>query len=102
MPAVLLRAVMLAVAIPVIPDGADDLELPVQVTADGQAIDVGRGGLAAPCYADFDGDDIKDLLVGGGDGRLRVYHNYGTNGQPQFKEYTWFKVGPSLGRVPWS
>jgi hypothetical protein len=94
---------MLAMALPAVSRGADDLEKPVQVMAGGQPIDVGHGGLAAPCYADFDGDGVKDLLVGEADeGRLRIYHNYGTNAQPQFKDYTWFKAGTELGRIPWS
>jgi hypothetical protein len=100
MPGGFLGAVMLAMALPAIPGGADDIEPPVQVKAGGQAIDVERGGLTAPCYADFDGDGIKDLLLGDGDGKLRVYHNYGSNSQPQLKEFTWFKAGADLGRVP--
>jgi hypothetical protein len=102
MPAVLLRAIMFAMAMPAIPGGANDLESPVPVMADGQAIDLGStgGAMAAPCYADFDGDGVKELLVGGTGGTVRIYRNHGTNAKPQFKEYTWFKVGADLGRVP--
>lgn len=97
----LLAPAILCLTALVLPAGSDELEPPVQVMAGGQPIDVQRGGLAAPCYADFDGDGVKDLLVGEVDeGRMRVYHNYGTDAQPRFEEHTWFKAGADLGRVP--
>ena len=92
-----------AIALPAASSGADDLERPVRLMAAGQPIDTGHGGLAAPCYADVYGRGVKDLLVGERyEGRLRIYHNYGTNARPQFKDYTWFKAGADLGRVPCS
>jgi hypothetical protein len=78
-----------------------NLEAPVQITADGQPIDVQREGHSAPFMGDFDGDGLNDLLVGEfEDGGLRIYRNLGTNGQPRFEEYEWFKTGADLGRVP--
>jgi hypothetical protein len=42
-----------------------------------------------------------DLLVGQYDeGKLRIYRNIGTNGNPKFDTYTWFKAGGDFGRVP--
>jgi hypothetical protein len=80
---------------------SDELDAPFQVLADGSPIDVQRGGNAAPFFGDFDGDGLPDLLVGAQcEGRLRVYHNKGTAGQPLFKDYTYFRVGAQLGRVP--
>jgi hypothetical protein len=80
---------------------AADLERPVQVTADGQPIDVQRDGHSAPFVGDFDGDGANDLLVGEyEEGRLRIYRNLGTNSQPRFENYEWFKAGAELGRVP--
>ena len=97
-----LGVLMMAVGLPAVSHGADDLERPIPVMAGGQPIDVGHSGLAAPCYADLDGRGVKDLLVGEGDeGRLRIYHNYGTNARPQFKEFAWFTTGTELGHVPW-
>ena len=78
-----------------------ELEHPVQITARGEPIDVQREGHSAPFLGDFDGDGVVDLLVGEfDDGKLRVYRNLGTNAQPRFENFEWFKVGAELGRVP--
>ena len=80
---------------------AADLAPPVQVMAGDQPINVDIGH-AAPFYADIDGDGINDLLVGQfGEGKLRIYKNTGSNEQPQFGEFTWFKAGGDFGKVPY-
>jgi hypothetical protein len=80
---------------------AGELASPVKVTAGGQPIDVARTGHAAPWLGDFDGDGKDDLLVGEFyDGRCRVYLNQGTNENPAFEDFIWFKAGADLGRVP--
>jgi hypothetical protein len=80
---------------------SNELEVPVHVMAGGKPIDVERVGHAAPFIGDFDGDGVFDLLVGEfHEGRLRVYRNVGTNKDPKFESFTWFKVGTELGRVP--
>jgi hypothetical protein len=69
--------------------------------AAGQPIDVQLDGHSAPFVGDFDGDGVKDLLVGQfQDGKLRIYRNLGTNARPRFKTYTWFQDGAETGRVP--
>jgi len=42
------------------------------------------GSRAAPCLVDWDGDGRRDLLVGAADGKLRLYRNQGTAGEPDF------------------
>ncbi|MBW3597562.1 MAG: FG-GAP repeat protein [Planctomycetes bacterium] len=80
---------------------AGGLASPVKVNAGGQPIDVARSGHAAPWMGDFDGDGKNDLLVGEYyDGRCRVYLNRGTNENPVFEDFRWFKAGADLGRVP--
>ena len=88
-------------AAPTVDELASDLDRPLQITADGKPIDVQRDGHSAPFVGDFDGDGLNDLLVGEfEDGRLRIYRNLGTNSQPRFAKYEWFKTGAELGRVP--
>jgi hypothetical protein len=80
---------------------AGELAAPVHVLADGQPLDVGGIGYAAPFMADYDGDNVRDLFVGRfSQGRLRIYRNLGTNSAPRFGQYERFKDGAETGRVP--
>lgn len=72
---------------------AMELAAPIRVEAAGKPIDIEAGG-AAPCYADFDGDGLADLLVGqSAGGKLRIYRNARSNERPKFGEFEWFKAG---------
>ena len=78
-----------------------DLALPVKIEAGGKALDVGRDGHAAPLFADFDGDRVRDMLVGQFDqGRIRVYRNEGTNAQPRFGRWDWLLADGKPLSVP--
>lgn len=78
-----------------LPQGSQELKAPFKVLADGEAIDVEKGH-AAPCFADFDGDGLNDLLVGQfGGGKLRIYRNFGTATEPKFEDFEYFS-----GTVP--
>jgi hypothetical protein len=92
---------LLAVAPPgPTPDFASELLPPVRLQAAGKPIDTDVGH-AAPFVADFDGDGVKDLLVGQfGDGILWVYRNIGTNTKPKYAAGVKFKNGTAAGRVP--
>lgn len=80
---------------------ASELAVPVHVMADGQPLDVGGIGYAAPFMGDYDGDGVRDLLVGEfSQGRLRIFRNLGTNSNPRFGDHEWFKDGADTGRVP--
>ncbi len=68
-------------------------EMPFWVVAKEAPI-LAEEGYAAPLYEDIDGDGKRELLVGQfGDGKLRVYPNYGTDTCPQFKDFTFLKAG---------
>jgi hypothetical protein len=75
-------------------DGAPVLNKPVLVTGTKKHVFVQGHGLAAPAYYDWDGDGLKDLLVGEfgsgvQDGKymgnfVRVFKNVGTEESPEF------------------
>jgi len=78
-----------------------ELEPPVRLEAAGKPIDTTEIGHAAPFVCDFDGDGIKDLLVGQfGEGILWIYRNEGTNSEPKLAAGVKFKEGKEDGRIP--
>ncbi len=78
----------------------DTLAPPVRIEAAGKPIDT-EVGHAAPFVYDFDGDGVKDLLVGQfGGGILTIYRNEGTNAQPKLAAGVRFKAGGKDGTVP--
>jgi len=73
---------------------------PVRLEAGGQPIttDIGH---SAPYVYDFDGDGVRDLLVGQfGEGKLRIYRNIGTNDRPRYAKHEWFKADGKIATVP--
>ncbi|MCA9073915.1 MAG: VCBS repeat-containing protein [Planctomycetaceae bacterium] len=87
------------------PDGepyaSTELAAPQHILAHGKPIDVARSGEASPWLEDFDGDGLNDLLVGEArGGRLRIYRNNGTNTEPKFGDYEWFKAGGEVVCIP--
>ncbi|HUV67537.1 MAG TPA: VCBS repeat-containing protein [Sedimentisphaerales bacterium] len=77
-----------------------ELAPPVRLEAAGKPIDTDIGH-AAPLVCDFDGDGLKDLLVGQfGEGLLWIYRNEGTNTEPRLAAGVKFKEGKEDGRVP--
>ncbi|HEX6812813.1 MAG TPA: VCBS repeat-containing protein [Planctomycetota bacterium] len=78
---------------------AQQFETPFRVQAGGAPINV-EIGHAAPYVVDFDGDGVRDLLVGQfGQGRCRIYKNTGTNAAPQFGEFTFLEAGDKVAEV---
>lgn len=92
---------MLILSIP----GAEDarfpeLAEPVRIEADGQPIDT-LIGHAAPFVCDFNGDGVKDLLVGQfGGGNCTIYLNKGSDAAPDLAAGVKFKAGEEDGSVP--
>ena len=77
-----------AVAVPL-----PQLAAPLLVEADGKPI-VAVIGHAAPFVVDYDGDGVRDLIVGmfgndgeGRGGTGRFYKNVGTNAEPRFTAF---------------
>ena len=82
-----------------------DLEQPFAVQSGGETLDIGMVGHAAPLFTDWDGDGLKDLLVGefGIDdvmGTLRVYKNTGNARSPKFNDFIHVKAGGDVQLVP--
>ena len=78
-----------------------EFETPVRLTGVDGPIDVQRTGHSAPFVGDFDADGVRDLLVGEfHEGRLRILRNLGTDDEPRYEGFQWFKAGAQLGRVP--
>jgi hypothetical protein len=93
-------ALALCIGIPPAHAFSDELLTPFRVEAGGKPIDVDIGH-AAPLATDFDGDGVFDLLVGQfGDGKLRIYRNEGSNEEPKFNNFAWFKAGAGDGKIP--
>lgn len=62
------------------------------VYANGTPIQLSLGH-AAPCVVDWDGDGVKDLLVGQyTGGMIRLYLNSGTNSSPLFTTFTYLQA----------
>ena len=79
---------------------AGELAAPVRLEAAGKPIDTAVGH-AAPFVGDFDGDGVKDLLVGQfGEGILWIYRNEGTDANPKLAAGVKFQEGKPEGRVP--
>jgi hypothetical protein len=78
----------------------DDLAAPIRLEAAGKPIDT-EIGHAAPFVCDWDGDGVKDLLVGQfGGGILTIYRNEGTNAVPKLAAGVRFQAGGKDGTVP--
>ena len=78
--------------------GAAEFEDPVRIKADGAPVSVESPGWAAPCWADVDGDDRKDLLVGQfSGGKIRVYTNLGDG---RLAAGEWLQAEGEVAEVP--
>ena len=79
---------------------ANALEGPFPILVGDNQLDVEHVGHAAPFVADYDGDGVKDLVVGEYyKGRLRIYRNNGTNTEPRFDGFSVFQDGDPIGCI---
>jgi hypothetical protein len=77
---------------------ADEFESPVRLEGEGAAVRVESPGYAAPCWADIDGDDKKDLLVGQfNQGKIRIYRNLGDG---NLAAGDWLQAEGEVAEVP--
>jgi uncharacterized membrane protein len=77
--------------------GEDGYAASKLLTAAGRTIRTPRGN-AGPCVADWNGDGVPDLIVGCGDGSVRLYPGEGETGAPALGEAVMLvPAGGSLG-----
>jgi hypothetical protein len=80
--------------------GESILEPPVRIHADGAPIDTGDNwGHSGPCFADFDGDGLKDLVVGDFSGKFHFFRNVGKPKDPRFTRVGYLQSGGQDARV---
>lgn len=72
-----------------------------RVTASGLPIRVGVGYTGA-CFADIDGDGLRDLIAAGNDNRVRYYRNTGVLGSPVFGGSTVVQENDGVFALPGS
>jgi hypothetical protein len=71
---------------------------PVRMEGGGEPVRVESPGYASPCWADIDGDDKKDLLVGQfNGGKIRVFKNLGDG---KLDAGDWLKANGEVAQVP--
>lgn len=77
---------------------AATFDSPVQMKGGGEAVRVESPGYAAPCWADVNGDGLKDLLVGQfAGGKIRVFKN---EGDGKLASGEWLQAGGQVAEVP--
>lgn len=96
---ILLPALLLAISPARAGSAADRFEPPVPIAVNGRPLELSDPG-AYPELGDWDGDGRRDLLVGQNHGRLRVFHNLGTDHEPEFSQPVWFDELIADGRIP--
>lgn len=71
---------------------------PVRLKAAGEYVKTEEPGYAAPCWADADGDGLKDLVVGQfSGGKMKVYRNLG---EGKLAEGKWLEAEGKVAEVP--
>ena len=84
--AILLACVLAAASARTFADGSV-LNLGPEELVQAGGVDIDVGTYSVPSFDYWDSDDHKDLIVGAGNGKVRVYLNVGTESDPQFSDY---------------
>ncbi len=92
-PSVCVFALLLAFAMFGARLAAGDLHLGPEQAVQSAGSDIDVPGYSVPSFAYWDADELKDLIVGEGDGtytpKVRVYLNVGTAESPEFANYSY-------------
>ena len=83
------------------PGGPATLEISGTVTCNLDNLELEEGGVSTAVIGGDASVNIDDLMVGEVyEGRMRIFNNIGSNKKFKLSEYTWFKCGADLGRIP--
>lgn len=86
---------------PSLPADTPEFQAWEYITANGSPITLSLGH-AAPCAIDWDGDGLKDLLVGQyTSGKIRFYKNVGRKLAPAFTTYSYLQADGKDISVPY-
>jgi len=75
--------------------GVDPLNLGPEEVVQADGVDIDVGTYSVPSFVDWDSDNLGDLVIGCGDGKVRVYLNDGTESGPHFSDYFYAQSGGS-------
>jgi hypothetical protein len=70
-----------------VPESPTVLPLGVEQHVQTDLYDIDVGDHSVPSLADWNNDNLKDLIIGGKNGKVRVYLNGGTESNPGFSTY---------------
>ncbi|MHC4546955.1 MAG: FG-GAP-like repeat-containing protein [Planctomycetota bacterium] len=98
--------------------GVDPLNLGPEEVVEADGVDIGVGAFSVPSFVDWDSDNLgdlvvgcgygkvywdddahKDLLVGQSDGTIKIFLNVGTESDPNFDSGTLLQKGPPGSKV---
>lgn len=84
------RSCQLPEIVPTPIKGAPTLQQPSILMAGDELMFVEKFGMAHPCVFDWNGDGVKDILIGefgaGHKSNVKIFLNTGTNKKPKFKK----------------
>lgn len=72
---------------------------PALLKADNKVIDM-KPAYTAPTFLDYDGDGLKDMIVGTYMGNFRFYKNRGTKNSPLYKDYKLILAEGKEAKIP--
>jgi len=70
-----------------VPESPKVLLLDTEELVQTDLYDIDVGDHSVPSLADWNNDNLKDLIIGGKNGKVRVYLNEGTESNPGFSDY---------------
>jgi hypothetical protein len=74
-----------------VPESPIVLPLDAEELVQTDLYDIDVGEHSVPSFADWNNDNLKDLIIGGRNGKVRVYLNGGSESNPSFSDYSYIQ-----------